>query len=177
LKAVWDGPAGGEKVVASEGEAQHFLELLRQTVRTIYRPLLWRKAAELELTRPQAQVLHYIEKHPGCYMGEVAKALDVSVSAITQIVDRLERRRYVIRGHDPSDRRTYTLELTLGGQDQVAALRVLQIESLKEVLSRMSARDRKHLIKGLEALVEATGYEELTDALAKGRRGAGEVAG
>jgi hypothetical protein len=41
----------------------------------------------------------------------------------------------------------------------------------------MSARDRQHLIKGLEALVEATGYEELTDALAKGRRGAGEVAG
>jgi DNA-binding MarR family transcriptional regulator len=173
---MWDGPAGGEKVVSSEGEAQHFLELLRQTFRMIYRPL-WRQAADLELTRPQAQVLYYIEKYPGCYMGEVAKALDVSVSAMTQIVDRLERRRYVTRGNDPSDRRIYTLELTLSGQDQVAALRVLQIESLQEVLSRMAARDRKHLIKGLEALVEAAGYEELTDALAKGRGGTGEVTG
>jgi DNA-binding MarR family transcriptional regulator len=96
---------------------------------------------------------------------------------MTQIVDRLERRRYVTRGNDPSDRRIYTLELTLRGQDQVAALRVLQIESLQEVLSRMAARDRKHLIKGLEALVEATGYEELTAALAKGGGGAGEVTG
>jgi DNA-binding MarR family transcriptional regulator len=129
----------------------------------IYRPLLWRKAAELELTRPQAQVLHYIEQHPGCYMGEVAKALDVSVSAMTQVVDRLERRKYVIRGTDPSDRRIYTLELTLSGQDQVSALRVLQTQSLEEILGRMAARDRKHIIKGLEALVEAAGREVFPD--------------
>jgi DNA-binding MarR family transcriptional regulator len=129
----------------------------------IYRPLLWRKAAELELTRPQAQVLHYIEQHPGCYMGEVAKALDVSVSAMTQVVDRLERRKYVIRGTDPSDRRIYTLELTLSGQDQVSALRVLQTQSLEGILGRMTARDRKHIIKGLEAIVEAAGREVFPD--------------
>ena len=97
-------------------------------------------------------------------MGEVAKALDVSVSAITQIVDRLERRGYVTRGNDPSDRRIYTLELTLGGKDQVSALRVLEIEGLEEVLNRMAARDRKHIIEGLEALVEAAGHERLSDA-------------
>jgi len=141
--------------VSSGEEAPHLLELLRQTIRIIYRPLIWRKAAELELTRPQAQVLHYIEKHPGCYMGEVAKALEVSVSAITQVVDRLERRKYVARGTDPSDRRTYTLDLTSDGQAQVSVLRGLQIESLDDVLKRMTARDRKHLMKGLEALIEA----------------------
>ena len=139
----------------SEGEAQHVLELLRQTIRTVYRPLLWRKAAELELTRPQAQVLHFIEQHPGCYMGEVAKALEVSVSAITQSVDRLERRQYVTRGNDPSDRRTYPLELTASGKAQVLALRALQTESLEDVLGRMAARDRKHIVKGLQALVKA----------------------
>jgi DNA-binding MarR family transcriptional regulator len=151
-------------VVSSGEEAQRLLELLRQTVGMIYRPLLWRKAAELELTRPQAQVLHYIEQHPGCYMGEVAKALDVSVSAITQVVDRLERRKYVTRGNDPSDRRIYTLALTLNGTDQVSALRMLQIASLEEVLGRMAARDRKHIIKGLEALVAAARHEGLPEA-------------
>jgi DNA-binding MarR family transcriptional regulator len=129
----------------------------------IYRPLLWRKAAEFELTRSQALVLYYVEQHPGCYMGEVAKALDVSVSAITQVVDRLEQKQYVSRGTDPSDRRIYTLTLTPGGQNQVAKLRELQIESLEEVLGQMTARDRKHVIKGLEALVEAAGREGLSD--------------
>jgi DNA-binding MarR family transcriptional regulator len=153
-------------VASSEVEAQHVLELLRQTIRTVYRPLLWRKAAELELTRPQAQVLHFIEQHPGCYMGEVAKALDVSVSAITQIVDRLERRQYVTRGNDPSDRRTYTLALTASGKAQVLALRALQTESLEDVLARMAARDRKHVVKGLQALVEAAGREAFPDVRA-----------
>jgi len=153
-------------VASGEGEAQHVLELLRQTISTVYRPLLWRKAAELELTRPQAQVLHFIEQHPGCYMGEVAKALDVSVSAITQIVDRLERRKYVRRGNDPSDRRTYPLALTASGKDQVLALRALQIESLEDVLGRMAARDRKHVVKGLQALVDAATREVFPDVRA-----------
>jgi DNA-binding MarR family transcriptional regulator len=94
-------------------------------------------------------------------MGEVAKVLDVSVSAITQIVDRLEQKKYVSRGTDPSDRRIYTLKLTSGGKTQVAELRGLQIESLEEVLGRMAARDRKYVIKGLEALVEVAGREAL----------------
>ena len=148
-------------MASSREEAQRLLELLRQTVSMIYRPLLWRKAEELELTRSQALLLYYIEQHPGCYMGEVAKVLDVSVSAITQIVDRLEQKKYVSRGTDPSDRRIYTLKLTSGGKTQVAELRVLQIESLEEVLGRMAARDRKYVIKGLEALVEVASREEL----------------
>jgi len=148
-------------VASSQEEAQRLLELLRQTVSMIYRPLLWRKAEKLELTRSQALVLYYIEQHPGCYMGEVAKVLDVSVSAITQVVDRLEQKEYVSRGADPSDRRIYTLELTSGGKTRVAELRVLQIESLEEVLGRMAARDRKYVIKGLETLVEAAGREGL----------------
>lgn len=164
--AVYSEPVGGEIVVSSQGEAQCLLELLRQAVSKVYRPLLWRKAAEFELTRPQAQVLYYIEKHPGCYMGEVAKALDVSVSAITQVIDRLERRKYVTRGTDPSDRRIYTLELTSGGRGQVLAMRVLQIKSLEEVLGRMAARDRKHVIKGLEALIKAADHDRLPGASA-----------
>lgn len=154
---------------SSGEEAQHLLELLRQTIRIIYRPLVCRKAVELELTRPQAQVLHYIEKHPGCYMGEVAKALDVSVSAITQVVDRLERRKYVARGTDPSDRRIYTLELTSDGQAQVSVLRTLQSASLDEVLKRMTARDRKHILKGLEALLEAARDEADSEVKSKAR--------
>jgi DNA-binding MarR family transcriptional regulator len=102
-------------------------------------------------------------------MGEVAKALDVSVSAITQVVDRLERRKYVARGTDPSDRRIYTLELTSDGQAQVSVLRTLQSASLDEVLKRMTARDRKHILKGLEALLEAARDEADSEVKSKAR--------
>ena len=48
---------------------------------------------------------------------------------------------------------------------------MLQIESLEEVLGRMAARDRKYVIKGLEALVEVAGRE----ALPSRRHDGGEV--
>jgi DNA-binding MarR family transcriptional regulator len=68
-----------------------------------FRQIRWRKTAELELTYSQAQVLFYVEQHPGCIMGEVAKAYDVTCSAITQIVDRLEQKGFITRHNDPAD--------------------------------------------------------------------------
>lgn len=149
----------------SASEAQHLLELLRQAVGMIFRRIIWRQAAELELTYSQAQVLYYVEQHPGCRMGEVAKAFEVTVSAITQIIDRLEQKKCLSRGTDPADRRVYTLDLTSAGKALVAELHALQIESLEAVLHRMSARDRARVITGLEILLAAAsgGGPSLTD--------------
>jgi DNA-binding MarR family transcriptional regulator len=144
----------------SASEAQHLLELLRQTVGMIFRQIIWRQAAEFELTYSQAQVLYYVKQHPGCRMGEVAKAFEVTVSAITQIVDRLEQKKCLSRGTDPADRRVYTLELTPTGQALVVELHALQIDSLETVLQRMSARDRMRVTKGLEILLAAASGAE-----------------
>lgn len=131
----------------------------------IFRQIIWRQAAELELTYSQAQVLYYVEQHPGCRMGKVAKAFGVTVSAITQIVDRLEQKKCLSRGTDPADRRVYTLDLTPAGKALVMELHALQIESLEVVLQRLSARDRARVTKGLEVLLAAAsgGEPSLTD--------------
>ena len=148
-------PAGGASV-----DAQRLLELLNALLGSTFRAILWRKASELELTYSQAQVLFYIEQHPGCYMGEVAKAFDVTLPAITQIADRLEQKQLLTRGTDPADRRVYMLELTSEGKTLVRELHTLQIEGLEAVLARMSTRDRDRVIKGLEAFVQAAGRRQ-----------------
>lgn len=143
----------------SASDAQRLLELLNTLGSTTFRRLLWQKAAELELTYAQSQVLFYVEQHPGRHMGEAAKAFGVTLAAITQIVDRLEQKKFLARGTDPDDRRVYTLELTAEGKTLVGELATLQIEGLEAVLARMSGRDRDRVIKGLEALVEAATRE------------------
>jgi DNA-binding MarR family transcriptional regulator len=132
-----------------------------------FRQILWRKAAEVELTYAQAQVLFYVEQHPGSIMGEVAKAYDVTLSAVTQIVDRLEQKGFITRRHDPADRRVYPLDLTTEGKALVRELHALQIEGLEPVLAKMSARDRSHVLKGLEALVKAAGARRQERSAAK----------
>jgi DNA-binding MarR family transcriptional regulator len=136
-------------------EAQRLLELLKTLFGSTFRQILWRNAAELELTYAQAQVLFYVAQHPDCHMGQVAKTFNVTLSAITQIVDRLVQKRFLTRVSNPTDRRVSILELTIEGKALVQELEKLQVEVLEPVLQRLSARDRDYLIKGLEKFVEA----------------------
>ena len=154
----------------ASSDAQRLLDLLNALLGSTFRQILWRKAAELELTYSQAQVLFYVEQHPGCIMGEVAKAYEVTLPAITQIVDRLEQKGFISRRNDPTDRRVYPLDLTAEGKVLVRELHTLQIDGLEPVLAKMAPRDRARLLKGLEALVKAAGGSQPEKSEAR-RRG------
>jgi MarR family transcriptional regulator for hemolysin len=136
-------------------EAQRLLDLLNALGSTTFRQLLWQRASELDLTYAQSQVLFHVADHPGCHMGDVAKAFGVTLPAVTHIVDRLEEKQFLQRADDPADRRVYILELTRAGRALVQELHGLQMRGVEGVLRRMSAEDRQRVIKGLEALVDA----------------------
>jgi DNA-binding MarR family transcriptional regulator len=136
-------------------EAQRLLDLLNALGSTTFRQLLWQRASELDLTYAQSQVLFHVADHPGCHMGDVAKAFGVTLPAVTHIVDRLEEKQFLQRADDPADRRVYILELTRAGRALVQELHGLQMRGVEGVLQRMSAEDRQRVIKGLEALVDA----------------------
>jgi DNA-binding MarR family transcriptional regulator len=137
------------------GEAQRLLDLLNALGSTTFRQLLWQRASELDLTYAQSQVLFYVVDHPGCHMGDVAKAFGVTLPAVTHIIDRLEQKQFVTRGDHPADRRVYLLEPTRQGRALVQELHTMQTRSLEDVLARMAANDRQRVVKGLEALVDA----------------------
>lgn len=136
-------------------ETTRILDLLHALGSTVFRQLLWQKSSELDLTYAQSRVLFYVHDHAGCHMGDVAKAYGVTLPAVTHVVDRLEKKGFVVRGADPADRRVWVLEPTREGQALVAELATLQRESAARVLARMTAADRKRLLRGLEALVAA----------------------
>jgi DNA-binding MarR family transcriptional regulator len=136
-------------------EAQQLLDLLNALGSTTFRQLLWQRASELDLTYAQSQVLFYVADHPDCPMGEVAKAFGVTLPAVTHIVDRLEQKQFMHRGDHPADRRVYVLELTREGKALVEELHTIRMRAVEAVLVRMSAEDRKRVLRGLEALVDA----------------------
>jgi DNA-binding MarR family transcriptional regulator len=136
-------------------EAQRLLDLLNALGSTTFRQLLWQRSSELDLTYAQSQVLFYVADHPGCPMGEVAKAFGVTLPAVTHIVDRLEQKQFVNRGDHPADRRVYILEPTREGKALVEELQTIRMRAVEGVLVRMSADDRKRVLRGLEALVDA----------------------
>jgi DNA-binding MarR family transcriptional regulator len=136
-------------------DARRLLGLLNALGTTTFRQLLWQKATELDLTFAQSQVLFHLERHPGCAMGEVARAFGVTLPAVTHIVDRLEQKGLVGRGVDPGDRRVCVLELSAAGTSLVGELEVLQLGALEPVLDRLGPSDRRRVLGALKALVEA----------------------
>src|ERR687891_2610122 len=100
------------RVRRRSAEAQRLLDLLNALGSTTFRQLLWQRASELDLTYAQSQVLFYVAEHPGCHMGDVAKAFGVTLPAVTHIVDRLEQKAFLVRGDHPTDRPVYPPEPT-----------------------------------------------------------------
>src|SRR5438552_12957490 len=86
-------------------DSDRLLDLLNALGSTTFRKLLWQKSASLDLTYAQSQVLFHVGDHPGCHMGDVAKAFGVTLPAVTHTVDRLEEKQLLSRADDPGDRR------------------------------------------------------------------------
>jgi DNA-binding MarR family transcriptional regulator len=137
-------------------EAQRLLDLLNALGTTTFRQIVWQRASELDLTYAQSQVLFYVNDHAGCHMVDVGKAFGVTLPAVTHIVDRLEEKDFLHRGDDPVDRRAYVLELTRAGRSLVQELHGMQMRGIEGVLRRMSLEDRQRVLRGLEALVDAS---------------------
>jgi DNA-binding MarR family transcriptional regulator len=140
-------------------DARRLLELLQALIPSRFRPILRKRALELELTAAQAQVLFHVHRHPGCPMSAVARAYAVTLPAISQVVDRVADKRLLLREGDPRDRRATRLRLTREGDALVRELEGAQIAGLADVLDRLSADERRKLIAGLDALVSATASE------------------
>lgn len=51
--------------------------------------------------------------------GELSKATGLSLGAVTELIDRLERRKFVRRRRDEADRRRVLVEMTPAGRRQV----------------------------------------------------------
>lgn len=152
-------------------EAHQMLELLNSLGGTIFRQLLWQRASDLDLTYAQSQVLFRLAEHPGSHMGDVAKAFGVTLPAVTHIVDRLEEKGLAIRRDHPADRRVYVLDLTRAGKALVEELETIRLRGMMRVLARMSADDRRRVLTGLEALVDAADGGSQDDARSiRGRR-------
>src|SRR5437899_11858883 len=129
---------GSERATA---EAERVLDLLNSLGSTTFRQLLWQKASELDLTYAQSQVLFYVAEHPGCHMGEVAKAFGVTLPAVTHIVDRLEQKEFLLRVIT-AEEELFLLDLTRAGKSLVDELQAMRLRGMGGVLARMSVNDR-----------------------------------
>ncbi len=113
---------------------------------------------------PQWRVLVVVSRDSGVTLGELAATLGVHPSSATRACDRLVAAGLLSRDEAPGDRRALSLSLTAAGRRLVRSVARRRRAALVEVLDRVPARRRAHLVEAMAALAEAAG-EQLGDPL------------
>jgi len=100
---------------------------------------------------------------------DVAEEIGVSLSAATQIADRLEKLGFVQRNCDLRDRRVKLLTLTQEGHSMMVERCKQRVHRVAQILATLEPSDRSKIIDSLNILLEAsmtmnnsTSVDELT---------------
>lgn len=138
--------------------SRNLIEVMPEVIRGLWK----REINELTsgtLTPPQIFTLIYLNKMTELRMTDVARYLSVTTAAATGIVDRLVKADYVSRVYDPVDRRIIRVRLTGKGQELVKRLLVHKVARIKEVFSKLSAKDREDYLRVLTRVKDILAQE------------------
>jgi len=78
-----------------------------------------------------------LERHGGMPMSRIADVLDISLSAATGIVDRIEERGLVERARLAEDRRVVFVQVTDQGRRLLEDVEIVRSEMLRSILGRL----------------------------------------
>lgn len=88
-------------------------------------------------------------------MSAVSEELGISMSAMTQIADRMERSGLVQRAAGVEDRRVKHLQLTERGREMMRTRRALRVSRAAEVLAALAPAERDEILGAFHKLLAA----------------------
>ena len=121
---------------------------------------------KMGLTRSRFMVLIQLYRRPdeGLSIREIRNFHKVQSATMTGIIDTLEREGQIERVSDPTDRRKVIVRITGKGRELMEAFLPKHQEYIKQMLFRLSNKDRqdllallKRLLMGISAVIEDEG--------------------
>lgn len=119
------------------------------------------KKAEKEtgLTGPQLWAIKTIAQEAPIMVSEIARRMYLHPATVVGILNRLERRGFVLRVRSKEDRRVVRVELTALGEDLVKAAPAVAQGLLVAGLEKLKTNNLKTLAASLDQLVEILGAQ------------------
>jgi DNA-binding MarR family transcriptional regulator len=98
------------------------------------------RLVRLGISMAQLHVMHMLEGHGELAMSRLAEMLDVSFSAATGLVDRVEERGFVERIRVPEDRRVVLVRITPAGRQMLDDVELVRAALIEKVLDQLDDR-------------------------------------
>jgi DNA-binding MarR family transcriptional regulator len=139
---------------------------VRHALRRVLRGA-WRRRSPLGhgFGRRHVGVLSYVATADRPTVGEVAKAVGLSLPAASKLASDLEAAGLLVRAEDPDDRRRTVLRLDDDAAVQVRSWLADRDRPVVEALETLSLAERAAFLKGLNALADALMKESEHGAL------------
>jgi DNA-binding MarR family transcriptional regulator len=122
--------------------------------------LIQRRYAQIcagyDLTPAQATLLCAVKDQPQ-RMARLAASLGMTKNALSQLVDRTERRGLVHRESNEEDRRVVALGVTAAGKELAEAVYAEVAQRLPDIAGSLSADDQRELDRLATTIVDASG--------------------
>lgn len=109
-----------------------------------------RRVRRMGLTRSQWLVLSRLQRYPGISQSELAEMLEVERATAGRTIDRMERRNWLVRRPDPTDRRINRLYLTAEAEAVQAELARIAEQLLDDAMAALDAGERAALSDMME---------------------------
>jgi DNA-binding MarR family transcriptional regulator len=124
------------------------LKRLNKTINTI----ATRELEKFGLTVPQLMVLKQIFCGPKT-IGQISKAVDLSYSTVSGIIDRLEREQLVERIRDENDRRVVWIRSTEKVKEKFERVPIFSEEFYNKLFADISDAEMDQIVNALETLI------------------------
>ena len=126
--------------------------LLIHDVARLLRVLYDRQMASIGLTRSQWWLLTYLFFKDGINQSELAILMDMEKAPLSRLLDRMEKKGWVIRKNENKDRRTKNIYLSESIKPLISSMRDKAAEYRSESLSILTDKERYKLIAILQIL-------------------------
>jgi len=133
-------------------DVERFHDALQALRRAVEAELL--QEIQDQITGPQMFMLYYIDQLGPCKLTELAEKLEVKPSAVTVMIDRLEKAGFVERTHDTVDRRAVRVEATPIGREVLEKAVAKRNEIIGAYLSRLGPGEAWQVTALLEKMVQ-----------------------
>ncbi len=89
----------------------------------------------------------------GYHVSEIHQDLHISKPAVSQALNALEKKGYIIRAIDPDDRRKITVRVTQAGEAQLETARQFYDRALEEIIRQFGMENTETLLSLLDRLM------------------------
>lgn len=131
-------------------EIESLLRAVSSSVRKNGRAIL----VDFDITPPQFDALVVISLTDKLAIGDLSSRLGLAYSTTTDLVDRLERRGFVLRVRDEEDKRVVRVRMLPAGEELIDRLMTARRAYLARVLEQVGAPEQEALLRALTVLAK-----------------------